>query len=235
MTERVDPRLLDSLVCPVDGGPLFASGNYLTSENGKRYPIVDGVPVLLRDDLEQTMDLAHASINAAHRVATDQPRDDPLFVNTIGASELERETARQLYECGGDYDPVVAVMIGATSVIAYQSLRGVALNTYPIPAFRFPTQRPGNLLDIAGVIWRRGRMGKWPLSDDRLHIHYILVDGGMPQNLVVGRMMTTALLLGGLGASLYYSGVSESWSYVAFMLVCTIYFYSSSLLKATPN
>jgi uncharacterized protein YbaR (Trm112 family) len=34
-------------------------------ESGHVYPVIDGIPVLLRDDIEQTIDLARASIARA--------------------------------------------------------------------------------------------------------------------------------------------------------------------------
>jgi len=45
----VDPELLDRLVCPLDKGPLeLVDGKWLVNpRNGYRYPITDGIPVML--------------------------------------------------------------------------------------------------------------------------------------------------------------------------------------------
>jgi len=80
------------------------------------------------------------------------------------------------------------------------------------------------LIDIAHVIWVRSRSGRWPVSDDRLHIHYLLRDQGWSVSSVVNRLGLSAFLLGILGTGLYLSGVSESWSYVMFMACCVGYF-----------
>ena len=80
------------------------------------------------------------------------------------------------------------------------------------------------LIDIAGVIWRRSRRSRWPVSDDREHLHYILVDSGVPVSRAVNGLFMASLLLAGLGVTLFYLGVNESWSYVVFMACCVAYF-----------
>jgi UDP-GlcNAc:undecaprenyl-phosphate/decaprenyl-phosphate GlcNAc-1-phosphate transferase len=80
------------------------------------------------------------------------------------------------------------------------------------------------LVDIAGVIWRRSRGGRWPVDDDREHLHYMLVDRGYSTEQVVNGLFVSALLLGSIGVALFYLGVTESWSYVAFMSACVGYF-----------
>jgi UDP-GlcNAc:undecaprenyl-phosphate GlcNAc-1-phosphate transferase len=80
------------------------------------------------------------------------------------------------------------------------------------------------LIDIAGVIWRRSRSSRWPVDDDREHLHYMLVDRGYSTEQVVNGLFLLSFVLGGLGVGLFYAGVSESWSYVAFMTCCVIYF-----------
>jgi len=80
------------------------------------------------------------------------------------------------------------------------------------------------LIDIAHVIWVRSRSGRWPVSDDRLHIHYLLRDQGWSVSSVVNRLGLSAFLLGSFGVGLYLTGVSESWSYVMFMACCVGYF-----------
>jgi uncharacterized protein YbaR (Trm112 family) len=43
-------EMLDLLACPVTGSRLRRDGDHLVSEvGGLRYPIVDGIPILLRD------------------------------------------------------------------------------------------------------------------------------------------------------------------------------------------
>jgi len=47
----IDPQLLQMLICPVTRSPLRQEGDELVSEQGGlRYPIHDGIPVLLPDE-----------------------------------------------------------------------------------------------------------------------------------------------------------------------------------------
>jgi uncharacterized protein YbaR (Trm112 family) len=54
---RVDPKLLEILVCPLTKGPLRydAQNQELISERaGLAYPIRDGIPIMLVDEARQT-------------------------------------------------------------------------------------------------------------------------------------------------------------------------------------
>lgn len=86
------------------------------------------------------------------------------------------------------------------------------------------------LIDIAHVIWVRSRSGRWPVSDDRLHLHYLLVDSGLSVPKTVNLIFFAAILLAATGVLLEYSGVGESWSYTAFMACCVIYFIVTNRL-----
>ena len=53
MSEAIDPEFLKILVCPETKAPLIQSGDWLYSTdsgNRKKYPIRDGIPVLLIDE-----------------------------------------------------------------------------------------------------------------------------------------------------------------------------------------
>jgi uncharacterized protein YbaR (Trm112 family) len=55
----IDPKLLEMLVCPLTKGPLDLSpdGDWLTSRKAKlRYPVRDGIPILLTDEAEPVED-----------------------------------------------------------------------------------------------------------------------------------------------------------------------------------
>ncbi|NQV43471.1 MAG: Trm112 family protein [Rhodospirillales bacterium] len=64
MTERrVDPKLLEILVCPLTKGPLEYDSNAqeLVSERaGLAYPIRDGIPIMLPDEA-RTLGDRHAT------------------------------------------------------------------------------------------------------------------------------------------------------------------------------
>lgn len=60
--ERLDPRLLEILACPEDKGPLlyFADESALYNPRLKRrYPIREGIPVMLIDEAGSVEDAEH--------------------------------------------------------------------------------------------------------------------------------------------------------------------------------
>ena len=84
------------------------------------------------------------------------------------------------------------------------------------------------LFDMTRVIWLRWRLGKLPLSDDRLHIHHLLVDGGRPHRQVVNILCSTNFLIGLVGITLHMSGVNEGWLFVILLLFLVLYYKFSS-------
>jgi uncharacterized protein YbaR (Trm112 family) len=66
---EVSQELLDILVCPLDKGPLeLVDGKWLVNRrNGYRYPIVDGIPVMLIEVGEKYKD---------ESLITEQPATD---------------------------------------------------------------------------------------------------------------------------------------------------------------
>lgn len=69
VTDALDAKLLDIIVCPEDHGPLaYVAGECLYNARLRRvYPIVDGIPVLLVDESRAVADDAEHQrlINAA--------------------------------------------------------------------------------------------------------------------------------------------------------------------------
>jgi uncharacterized protein len=52
-TTKVDPKLLEILVCPVTKGPLnydAAAQELISKQAGLAYPIRDGIPIMLSDE-----------------------------------------------------------------------------------------------------------------------------------------------------------------------------------------
>ena len=86
-----------------------------------------------------------------------------------------------------------------------------------------------------GVIWRRLKRADAPLSAGRDHIHHLLVDLGLDANHVVLLLYGAAIIIGGLGVLCFYAGVSESWMFVLFMLICTLYFRGTHKLVLYLN
>lgn len=65
---NISPELLKILVCPEDKGPLelIADGKYLLNpRNGYRYPIRDGIPVMLIEEGKKNQDASLVRGNGA--------------------------------------------------------------------------------------------------------------------------------------------------------------------------
>jgi SAM-dependent methyltransferase/uncharacterized protein YbaR (Trm112 family) len=167
----LDPWYLDNLACPVDGSRLELRDGGLVSEAGRRYPVVDGVPVMLRDNVEQTLWVAEASLRQA---GSGPEHDDVLagyYVDSLGVSPEERERIVELIRDGSSpIDPVVMYIIVHTSGSTYQHLLG-HIDQYPIPDLRLPPARAGERLLDVGCNWGRwcvaaGRRGYAPVGLD---------------------------------------------------------------------
>jgi len=62
--EKVDPKLLEILVCPLTKGPLrydTEAGELISEQAGLAYPIRDGIPIMLVDEARQLDDDAPPS------------------------------------------------------------------------------------------------------------------------------------------------------------------------------
>lgn len=147
------------LTCPIDGASLRRSAKEaLSCENGHAFPVVDGVPVLLREDVDQTIGLAEYSLARARTGSSvgDAKRPE-LFLESLGVSEDEKRLAVEFAQTESHIDPVAAVLIGATNGIAYKHLIG-RLREYPIPKIRLSDGGGRTLLDI-GCSW-----GRWSIA-----------------------------------------------------------------------
>ena len=145
--------------------------------------MVDGLPVLLRDDVQQTMPLAEASIARARNEAgaADQ-RNPDLFLESLGISEAEKALALELASVGKNrIDPAVSVMIAATSGYSYKGLIG-NLESYPIPNLRLPPGNGKTLLDI-GCNW-----GRWSVAAAQKGYHVVGIDPSLGAAMAARRV-----------------------------------------------
>lgn len=169
----LDPWYLDHLVCPSEGTPLRLDAGDLVSASGRRYPVVDGIPVMLLDDRRQTIRLAHASIKRSRGEPAADPRLPHLFVDTLGGlcAEEKEQLVRLATSGASRLDPVALMLIGATSGYAYRHLIGdVGLESYPIPRIGLPPGGGRTLLDL-GCSW-----GRWSIAAARLGYRAIGLD-----------------------------------------------------------
>jgi ubiquinone/menaquinone biosynthesis C-methylase UbiE len=154
------------MACPRDGRPLEHRHDRLICAEKHEYPLIDGIPIMLLDDVQQTLWVADASLD---RTRENKGRD-PYYVDTLGISESERVAVLRAIE--GDksgIDPVVRYIIAQTSGMLYRSLVGT-LDTYPIPEIRLPKGSGQLLLDV-GCNWGRwciagGQRGYRPIGID---------------------------------------------------------------------
>ena len=152
----LDPWFLEHLACPRDGATLSLSGARLACRQGHSYPIVDGVPIMLLDEVTQTFGAAAASLARARGELVDD-RAPELYLESVEISDDEKRGVIELAARRPAIDPVVAFLVAATNGILYRHLIG-RLSTYPIPSLGLP---PGNgrpLLDV-GCSW-----GRWTIA-----------------------------------------------------------------------
>jgi SAM-dependent methyltransferase/uncharacterized protein YbaR (Trm112 family) len=177
----MDPWLLEHLVCPRTGTPLELRGDSLCASSGTQYPIVEGVPVLLRDDVPQTIGVAHASLSAAHLADHNQIPDD-FYISTLGISDEEKKVAERLRtENASVVDPVVAVLVAATNGNLYRNLIG-RLPRPPLPELRLPDGGGRRFLDV-GCGW-----GRWLMAAARKGYQVVGIDPSLGAVLAARRL-----------------------------------------------
>jgi SAM-dependent methyltransferase len=152
----IDPWFVQHLVCPRDREPLSIVAHSLCCRHDHRYPIVDGVPVMLLDDVAQTFDAAGASLARAAGDGVDE-RAPELYLESIEISDEEKRGVLAMAAGRPAIDPVVAYLVAATNGILYRHLIGT-LKTYPIPEITLPPGNGKTLLDI-GCSW-----GRWTVA-----------------------------------------------------------------------
>lgn len=185
----LDNWCLENLACPRTHTPLFESVEGLVSPAGTVYPVVEGIPILLRDDVAQTIGLARASLDRASGRLIDQRAPD-LFLESLGMSEEEKVGVLDLARRPDNLiDPVVSYLVGATNGIAYKHLIG-RLNHYPIPSF--PLEGNGQLLDL-GCSW-----GRWTLAAAKRGFDVVGLDPSL------GALMAAKRVSGSLGIRARY-------------------------------
>lgn len=157
----MDRWYLENLACPRDFLSLELGNGMLTCPSGHQYPVIDGVPVMLRDDVPQTMQVAEASLNAVSpRTEPDQAASH-LYLESLGVNDHERASIAAMWgDRLVDIDPVVSYLIAATNGIMYKELVG-RLKAYPIPELRLPESSGAVFLDL-GCSW-----GRWCVAAAR--------------------------------------------------------------------
>lgn len=128
---------MNILVCPRDKLCLREEGEDLVCESGHRYAVIEGIPILLVSEAEQThIEGTRALLLAESRDVASLPQFN------VG---------------DGEVDPFVRAAIGGTNGSLYEHLVG-NLKEYPIPHLRLPDGK-GKLFLEVGCSW-----GRWCLA-----------------------------------------------------------------------
>jgi SAM-dependent methyltransferase/uncharacterized protein YbaR (Trm112 family) len=145
----LDPRLAELIVCPRDKSDLSWKSGSLICTRGHRYSVVEGIPILLVAEAEQT------HIEGTRSLAVAEAGDAanlPQF--NVGPDEI---------------DPFVKNVIGATNGGLYQHLVG-NLAEYPIPVLRLAKANGELFLEI-GSNW-----GRWCIAAARSGFRPVGID-----------------------------------------------------------
>ena len=170
----LDPWYLERLVCPVDRTALEYDGQALISKAGRRYPVVDGLPVMLLPDEEQTMGIARASIERAHgHTEVIDQRAPAYYLETLGISEAEKARLVELVEKRlGRLDPVQVgeeheVFPGREVVVEVLGLADDAESAPDLEGVGLPPREERQNSYIWFVESPRGKIFKLPLDANR--------------------------------------------------------------------
>ena len=134
------------LVCPREGGELRREAGGLVCGEGHRYPVTDGIPVLLLEDEPATHMACRVSLEDA---------DSAAVSNTSAGTQ--------------SIDPVVQELVAATCGRLYRHLVG-RLETYPIPELPLPPGE-GELFLELGCNW-----GRWCVAAARRGYRVVGID-----------------------------------------------------------
>lgn len=176
MPTELDAWLLEHLACPTHHQALAAEDRMLACPRGCRYPVIDGIPVMLLQDEAQTIDLARATV----RLSRETTANGDLYLDTLGLSEAQRRGVSELAATCPDIDAAVSHLVAATNGIAYRHLVG-KLREYPIPELRLPEGHGQALLDV-GCSW-----GRWSIAADRKGYRVIGIDPSLGAVLAAKR------------------------------------------------
>jgi SAM-dependent methyltransferase/uncharacterized protein YbaR (Trm112 family) len=170
--------LIENLTCPRHHRELLLREDTLVCQDGCQYPVVNDVPIMLLDDVPQTMGLVATSL----RLARERNSGDDLYVESLGLTDEEKRRILELaLKKTADIDPVVSFLIGATNGNAYKSLIG-KLTAYPIPNLRLPVGGNKILLDL-GCNW-----GRWCIAAARKGYKVIGIDPSLGAVMAANRV-----------------------------------------------
>ncbi len=147
--DALQSELYQLLVCPRDKKELRFERTHLVCDSGHRYAVIEGIPILLVSEAEQT-----------HIEGT----------RALGVAEFgDASQLPQFHVAANEIDPFVRNAIGATNGGLYAHLVG-NLQEYPIPRLRLPAGAGRRFLEV-GCNW-----GRWCIAAARAGYRPIGID-----------------------------------------------------------
>jgi SAM-dependent methyltransferase/uncharacterized protein YbaR (Trm112 family) len=156
---------LSLLVDPIDRRPFHLGDRELIAASGIRYPIIEGIPVLIRADLPPTHRSSTRTVKMAELARQGLPLH-PMFAVSLP----EQVKDRMRFEIAAGSDPAEAVirrLVPLTNGGGYRDL--VPGDEIAIPAF--PELGAGELLLDLGCSW-----GRWTIAAARAGFRAIGID-----------------------------------------------------------
>jgi 2-polyprenyl-3-methyl-5-hydroxy-6-metoxy-1,4-benzoquinol methylase len=153
------------LVDPIDRLPLHFDDRELIAANGIRYPIIEGIPVLIRADLPPTHRSSTRTVKMSELARQGLPID-PVFA--VNLPEQIKESMRR--EIASGCDPAEAVirrLVPLTNGGGYRNPTPGDAIAIPI----FPESGAGQLLLDLGCSW-----GRWTIAAARAGFRAIGID-----------------------------------------------------------
>ena len=179
---KFDPWYTDNLVCPRIHAPLSFVKDRLICRDGHEYPVVDGIPVMLLESEEQTMEIAKNSLMRAKGLVID-PRCPDFYLESLGVSEEKKTLAMELSVTQTNkIDPVVSVVIADTNGIMFKHLVG-KLKEYPIPNIPLPNSGNNESFLEIGCNW-----GRWCIAAARKGYRSIGIDPSLSAIMAARRV-----------------------------------------------
>ena len=87
----MDQWYLDNLVCPITHESLEYIEGFLVTKSKTKYPVIDGVPIMLLGGEEQTIGIAQKSLDITNDLNSPYQSTDKYYLETVCVSEKERE------------------------------------------------------------------------------------------------------------------------------------------------
>ena len=160
---NLDSGLLSLLACPRTGATLHWDGDSLVSEEGDRYPIVEGIPVFLPEEFGES---GSGAATHTRSLLNRAVLHSPAFVT-------KNEDA---------IEPLVQEFISATGGNLYKRIVG-KLKSYPVPDFpAIPDSGDAVLIDV-GCHW-----GRWTIGASRKGFTAIGIDPSLEAVIVAKRV-----------------------------------------------